>query len=75
MTITGTGVAVFAVLGLNTSVFISSKDAGDAGVAFSASSHVAGELVSLCDTDPEGLRDIAARDCVMDSKEVMVEVV
>jgi hypothetical protein len=44
MTTTGTGVAVFAVLGLNTSVLVSSKLLGVPLVACNASRHDAGDV-------------------------------
>ena len=47
ITTTGMGVAVYAVFGLNTRVLISSKDFGVVEVAFKASRHVAGDVVSL----------------------------
>lgn len=62
ITTTGTGVAVFAVFGLNTSVLISSKDFGASEVALRASRQVAGEVVSLCATLPDGVIERLAKD-------------
>jgi hypothetical protein len=61
-TTTGTTVAVFAVFGLNTSVLISSKDFGAEDVPCKVSRQVAGEVVSLWDTLPDGLIEMLDRD-------------
>jgi len=55
-------VAVLAVLGLKTSVLISSKYFGAEAVEFKASRQVAGEVVSLWDTFPDGFIESPDRD-------------
>ena len=60
ITTTGTGVAVFAVFGLYTRVFMSSKGAGADPEAIRVSFHVAGEVVSAWLRVVEGLMDKAS---------------
>ena len=60
MTTTGTGVAVLAVLGLYTSVLMSSNEAGADPEASRASFQLAGDVVSTCVMDAVGFMDSAA---------------
>lgn len=66
-TTTGTGVAVFAVLGLNTRTLSSSNSFGVPGAACNASFHAAADVADACLTVPEGVIDRAARAWVIDS--------
>jgi len=66
-TTTGTGVALFAVLGLNTSTLSSSNSFGALGVACSASLHAAGDVAGACSTTWEGVIERAAKACVVES--------
>jgi len=67
-TTTGTGVALFAVLGLNTRTLSSSNSLGAlVEAACSASFHAAGDVAGACSTVSEGAIDRAARPCVMES--------
>ena len=61
ITTTGTGIALFAVLGLKTMVLISSKDFGDEVSADNASLQDAGEFVAAWETVTAGLIERAAR--------------
>ena len=66
ITTTGTGVAVFAVLGLKTSVLVSLYDEGtaaevDAGAASRAAFQLAGSLVAAWMREPFGSMERAAR--------------
>lgn len=73
LTITTIGIVVadFAVLGLNTSVFISSNDLGAEDSEANACLQVSGESVLVWDTEAAGLMDKAAKVWVMDSRDAM----
>ena len=66
---TGTGVAVFAVLGLYTRVLISSKPCGADPLASRASRQDCGELVGPCETVAAGVMESFERDAVMESRD------
>lgn len=69
---TGTGVAVFAVLGLYTSVLVSSKGFGADELASRASRQVFGEFVGACETVAAGEMESFERACATASREAMV---
>ena len=71
MTTTGTGVAPFAVLGLNTRTLSSSNSFEPRSAVCSASFHSVGDDVDACSTVSEGVMDRAARACVAESCVVM----
>ena len=70
-TTTGTEVAPFAVLGLNTRNLSSSNSFGAPGAVCSAPFHSAGDDADACSTVLEGVMDRAARACVAESSVAM----
>ena len=72
MTTTGTGVADFAVFGLNTSVLVSSKLLGVPLAACNASRHAAGDVCVACDTVAAGVIERPASLLVIASTPDMV---
>ena len=75
ITKTGTGVAVLAVLGLYTSVLISSKSFGALELASRASRQEAGEFVAACDTVAVGEMESFERESVIASRDIAEECV
>src|ERR1700679_1351926 len=71
ITTTGTGVALFGVLGLNTRTLSNSNSFGVLGTLCSASLHVAGDVAEACWTVSEGVIERAARAWVIEAREDM----